>query len=53
MPNHAEHQFTLPDKLKVRSISQHGEVKESVVVFGGRDELRKRASSLQYFLYAP
>ena len=47
-----ELQFTLPDVLKVRPISDHGNVKEIVCKFGGEDQLRNAVNQLQSLLYA-
>jgi type I restriction enzyme, R subunit len=47
-----ELQFTLPDVLKVRPISDHGNVNEIIGKFGGADQLRNAVSQLQSLLYA-
>jgi len=47
-----ELQFTLPNVLKVRPISDHGNVNEIIDVFGGADELRNAVNQLQTRLYA-
>jgi len=47
-----ELQFTLPDVLKVRPISDHGNVNEIVGKFGGVEELRGAVIKLQKLLYA-
>src|SRR5437899_9646038 len=47
-----ELQFTLPGVLKVPPISQHGNVAEIMVKFGGADQLRNAVSQLQSLLYA-
>lgn len=47
-----ELQFTLPDVLKVRPISDHGNVNEIVGKFGGADQLRNAVNQLQSLLYA-
>jgi type I restriction enzyme R subunit len=50
--NDGELQFTLPDVLKVRPISDHGNVNEIVGKFGGADQLRNAVNQLQSLLYA-
>jgi type I restriction enzyme R subunit len=47
-----ELQFTLPDVLKVRPISDHGNVNEIIGKFGGADQLRNAVNQLQALLYA-
>jgi type I restriction enzyme R subunit len=47
-----ELQFTLPDVLKVRPISDHGNVNEIIGKFGGADQLRNAVNQLQSLLYA-
>jgi type I restriction enzyme R subunit len=47
-----ELQFTLPDVLKVRPISDHGNVAEIIGKFGGADQLRNAVNQLQSLLYA-
>jgi type I restriction enzyme R subunit len=47
-----ELQFTLPDVLKVRPISDHGNVNEIIGKFGGSDQLRNAVNQLQSLLYA-
>jgi type I restriction enzyme R subunit len=47
-----ELQFTLPDVLKVRPISDHGNVNEIISKFGGADQLRNAVNQLQLLLYA-
>jgi type I restriction enzyme R subunit len=47
-----ELQFTLPDVLKVRPISDHGNVNEIITKFGGADQLREAVGKLQTLLYA-
>ena len=47
-----ELQFTLPDVLKVRPISDHGNVNEIIGKFGGADQLRNAVNQLQLLLYA-
>ena|SRR5258708_29541702 len=47
-----ELQFTLPDVLKVPPISQHGNVAEIMVKFGGAGQLRNAVNQLQSVLYA-
>ena len=47
-----ELQLTLPDVLKVRHISDHGNVNEIIGKFGGADQLRSAVSRLQTLLYA-
>ncbi len=47
-----ELQFTLPDVLKVRPISDHGNVSEIIKKFGGADKLRDAVTQLQTLLYA-
>jgi type I restriction enzyme R subunit len=47
-----ELQFTLPDVLKVRPISDHGNVNEIIGKFGGADQLRTAVNQLQSLLYA-
>lgn len=44
--------LTLPDVLKVRPISDHGNVNEIIGKFGGADRLRKAVNQLQALLYA-
>ncbi len=48
----SELQFTLPDVLKVRPISNHGNVNEIISKFGGADQLRTAVNQLQSLLYA-
>jgi len=50
--NDGELQFTLPDVLKVRPISDRGNVNEIIGKFGGADQLRSAVSRLQTLLYA-
>ena len=47
-----ELQFTLPDVLKVRPISDHGNVNEIIGKFGGADQLRNAVNQLQSLLYS-
>jgi type I restriction enzyme, R subunit len=47
-----ELQFTLPDVLKVRPISDHGNVAEIAWHFGGLEKLGKAVTQLQSLLYA-
>jgi type I restriction enzyme R subunit len=47
-----ELQFTLPDVLKVRPISKHGNVNEIIGKFGGAEKLRNAVNQLQSLLYA-
>jgi len=47
-----ELQFTPPDVLKVRPISDHGNVNEIIGKFGGADQLRNTVNQLQSLLYA-
>jgi len=47
-----ELQFTLPDVLKVRPISDHGNVAEIAQRFGGFDKLGDAVNKLQSLLYA-
>ena len=47
-----ELQFTLPDVLKVRPISDHGNVNEIIGKFGGAEQLRNAVKQLQTLLYA-
>ena len=42
----------LPDVLKVRPISDHGNVNEIIGKFGGADQLRNAVNKLQSLLYA-
>ncbi len=42
----------LPDGLKVRPISDHGNVNEIIGKFGGADQLRNAVNQLQSLLYA-
>ena len=42
----------LPDVLKVRPISDYGNVNEIIGKFGGADQLRIAVSKLQSLLYA-
>jgi hypothetical protein len=44
--------ITLPDVLKVRPISDHGNVNEIIGKFGGADHLRTAVNQLQSLLYA-
>jgi hypothetical protein len=46
-----EHQFTLPDVIKLPPISQHGNVNEIIGIIGGAKQLRQAASKLQTLLY--
>ena len=41
-----------PDVLKVRPISDHGNVNEIIGKFGGADQLRNAVNQLQSLLYA-
>jgi hypothetical protein len=45
-------QFTLPDVLKVRPISDHGNVNEIIGKFGGAEQLRNALKKLRSLLYA-
>ena len=47
-----ELQFTLPDVLKVRPVSDHGNVSEIVGTFGGTEQLHNAVNQLQALLYA-
>ena len=47
-----ELQFTLPDVLKVRPISDHGNVAEIAQCFGGFEKLGDAVNKLQTLLYA-
>jgi type I restriction enzyme R subunit len=47
-----EQQFTLPDVLKVRPISDHGNVNEIIGKFGVADQLRNAFKQLSSLLYA-
>jgi type I restriction enzyme R subunit len=47
-----EVQFSLPEVLKVRPISDHGNVNEIVGKFGSEDKLRDAVNKLQSLLYA-
>jgi type I restriction enzyme R subunit len=47
-----ELQFTLPDVLKVRPISDHGNVAEIAQRFGGFEKLGDAVNKLQSLLYA-
>ncbi len=47
-----ERQSTLPDVLKVRPISGHGNVNEIIGKFGGADQLPTAINQLQSLLYA-
>jgi type I restriction enzyme R subunit len=55
LEKYAEHgtaQFVMPGVLKVPPISEHGNVREIAVLFGGTQELRKAIHQLQRLLYA-
>ncbi|WP_433500206.1 EcoAI/FtnUII family type I restriction enzme subunit R [Sphaerimonospora sp. CA-214678] len=55
LDKYAEHgmaQFKLPDVLKLKPISDHGNVREIAALFGGVDSLRQAVSRLQEELYA-
>ncbi|MEI7728863.1 MAG: DEAD/DEAH box helicase family protein [Verrucomicrobiota bacterium] len=47
-----ELQFTLPDVLKVRPISDHGNVNEIIGKFGGTEKLRNAVNQLQELIYS-
>jgi len=55
LDKYAEHglgQFKLPDVLRVPPISNRGNVKEIIAIFGGANQLRAAVESLQRELYA-
>ena len=55
LDKYAEHgtaQFVLPEALKVPPISQHGNVREIMALFGGAAQLRDAVNQLQSLLYA-
>jgi type I restriction enzyme R subunit len=49
---HGDAQFALPDVLKVPPISDHGQVRDIIRLFGGVDQLRVAITELQGHLYA-
>jgi type I restriction enzyme, R subunit len=52
---YAEHgiaQFVLPDVLRLPPISDHGQPREIIRIFGGADRLRQAVTDLQTLLYA-
>ncbi|HSH81750.1 MAG TPA: type I restriction-modification enzyme R subunit C-terminal domain-containing protein, partial [Herpetosiphonaceae bacterium] len=55
LDKYAEHgtaQFAIPDVLKVPPISNHGNVREIIGIFGGADKLKDAVNQLQSLLYA-
>jgi type I restriction enzyme R subunit len=55
LEKYAEHgvaQFTVPDVLKLPPISEHGNVMEIAVLFGGAEKLREAVNRLQALIYA-
>jgi type I restriction enzyme R subunit len=55
LEKYAEHgvaQFTIPDVLKLPPISEHGNVAEIAVLFGGAEKLRDAVNRLQALIYA-
>lgn len=50
--DHGTAQFVIPDVLKVPPISEHGNVIEIAVLFGGTEKLRNAVTQLQTLLYA-
>jgi type I restriction enzyme R subunit len=49
---HGAPQFVMPDVLKLRPISDHGNVMEIARMFGGPEKLSEAVASLQSLLYA-
>jgi type I restriction enzyme R subunit len=49
---HGDAQFVLPDVLKVPPLSDHGQIGDIIVSFGGADKLRAAVTELQNLLYA-
>lgn len=49
---HGTTQFKIPDVLKVRPISEHGNLVEIISFFGGAEKLREAVTQLQTLLYA-
>ena len=49
---HGEAEFVLPDVLKVPPISNHGQVADIILLFGGPEQLRAAVTELQEQLYA-
>ena len=47
-----EMQFTLPDVLKVRLISDQSNINKMICKFGGTDQLRNDLNQIQSLLYA-
>jgi len=55
LEKYAEHgttQFAIPEILDVPPLSEHGNVMEIAVLFGGTDKLRQAVNDLQTLLYA-
>ena len=55
LEKYAEHgtaQFAIPDVLKVPPISNRGNVREIISLFGGAEKLREAVANLQTLLYA-
>jgi type I restriction enzyme, R subunit len=49
---HGVAQFTIPDALYVRPISDDGDIREIAGIFGGPEKLREAVQQLQALLYA-
>ena len=49
---HGTAQFEMPEVLKVPPISEHGNVKEIIGIFGGAERLKEAVDQLQVLLYA-
>ena len=49
---HGDAQFVLPDVLKIRPLSRHGQVGDIVKLFGTPEKLRQAVAELQNSLYA-
>lgn len=49
---HGDAQFVLPDVLKLKPLSDHGQPAEIIKLFGGADHLRAAVVELQNSLYA-
>ena len=49
---HGTAQFEMPEVLKVPPISEHGNVREIIGIFGGAERLKEAVDQLQVLLYA-
>jgi type I restriction enzyme R subunit len=49
---HGVAQFTIPDALYIRPISDYGNIREIANLFGGAEQLRVAVQQLQALLYA-